>query len=155
VIEDIDRVKVGGPHVVSEVIDGEAIIIDLNSGSYYSLQGTGAEIWTGVQECLSVRAILDHLQTKYAAADEVIRETTTALLEQLEAEALITLDRTAPEDPACAPNAVETPPERLPFSPPELRTYTDMQELLLLDPIHEVDASGWPKMPDAESGHSE
>jgi hypothetical protein len=25
-----------------------------------------------------------------------------------------------------------------------LERYTDMQELLLLDPIHDVDESGWP-----------
>ena len=27
---------------------------------------------------------------------------------------------------------------------PRLRKYTDMQDLLLLDPIHEIDQSGWP-----------
>jgi hypothetical protein len=28
--------------------------------------------------------------------------------------------------------------------PPVLERYTDMQELLFLDPIHDVDESGWP-----------
>jgi hypothetical protein len=31
-----------------------------------------------------------------------------------------------------------------PYSPPKLSAYTDMQELLLLDPVHEVDDAGWP-----------
>jgi hypothetical protein len=26
-----------------------------------------------------------------------------------------------------------------------LERYTDMQELLLLDPIHDVDQTGWPR----------
>jgi hypothetical protein len=30
------------------------------------------------------------------------------------------------------------------FNAPVLNKYTDMQDLLLLDPIHEVDATGWP-----------
>jgi hypothetical protein len=30
------------------------------------------------------------------------------------------------------------------FSRPILTKYTDMKELLLLDPIHEVDETGWP-----------
>jgi hypothetical protein len=30
------------------------------------------------------------------------------------------------------------------FQPPTLRKYTDMQDLLLIDPIHEVDDLGWP-----------
>jgi hypothetical protein len=33
---------------------------------------------------------------------------------------------------------------RLSFTHPQLQKYTDMQELLLLDPIHEVEESGWP-----------
>jgi hypothetical protein len=28
-----------------------------------------------------------------------------------------------------------------------LQKFTDMQDLLLLDPIHEVDESGWPRVP--------
>ncbi len=32
----------------------------------------------------------------------------------------------------------------VPYAPPALETYTDMQELLLLDPIHDVDETGWP-----------
>jgi hypothetical protein len=31
------------------------------------------------------------------------------------------------------------------FNPPLLNKYSDMQELLLLDPIHDVDEAGWPK----------
>lgn len=31
------------------------------------------------------------------------------------------------------------------FTPPVLNKFTDMQELLLLDPIHDVDETGWPK----------
>jgi hypothetical protein len=30
------------------------------------------------------------------------------------------------------------------FSPPVLQKFSDMQELLLVDPIHEVKAEGWP-----------
>ena len=33
---------------------------------------------------------------------------------------------------------------RLPFAAPVLHKYTDMEDLLLLDPIHDVDESGWP-----------
>jgi hypothetical protein len=38
------------------------------------------------------------------------------------------------------------------FKPPLVNKYTDMQDLLLLDPIHEVDEKGWPesKSPEQE-----
>lgn len=36
---------VNAPHVVHETIDGEAILIHLVTGTYYSLDGVGAELW--------------------------------------------------------------------------------------------------------------
>ena len=35
--------------------------------------------------------------------------------------------------------------ERLAFTPPKLERYTDMQEIILLDPVHKVDSQGWPR----------
>jgi hypothetical protein len=32
----------------------------------------------------------------------------------------------------------------LAYVPPVMNKHSDMQELLLLDPIHEVDEAGWP-----------
>jgi hypothetical protein len=47
---------------------------------------------------------------------------------------------------AGAPEGVPSgePSPREPFAAPALNTFSDMQELLLLDPIHEVDEAGWP-----------
>jgi hypothetical protein len=33
---------------------------------------------------------------------------------------------------------------RTPFMPPELEVFTDMKDLLLLDPIHAIGEAGWP-----------
>lgn len=50
------------------------------------------------------------------------------------------------EQPAASSKGNEQPsPSPVPFEPPVLEKYTDMQDLLLLDPIHEVDDTGWPK----------
>ena len=34
--------------VVHETIDGEAILIHMETGFYYSLEGSGSEIWSGL-----------------------------------------------------------------------------------------------------------
>ena len=34
------------------------------------------------------------------------------------------------------------------FTPPKVNKYSDMQDLLLLDPIHDVDEKGWPESKD-------
>jgi hypothetical protein len=38
-------------------------------------------------------------------------------------------------------NHLET---KLIFLPPEIDIFSDMQDILLLDPVHDVDESGWP-----------
>jgi hypothetical protein len=153
-MHESSRVKVSGPHIVSEVIDGEAIIIDLNTGNYYSLQDAGAEIWAGVEDELTIEGIVDRLRARYEGDSETIRRAALALVDQLESEGLIATDGDSPQRADPRHDAVSDSLERVPSSPPDLRTYTDMQELLLLDPIHEVDATGWPTLsPDtADSG---
>jgi hypothetical protein len=63
------------------------------------------------------------------------------LVEQLLAEGLVVEDADAPvgaSPPAPPADALE---------PPALEKFTDMQDLILLDPVHEVDERGWPHAP--------
>src|SRR4029077_17954546 len=48
------RMEEGGlrlntPHVIHETIDDEVIVINLASGSYYSLKGAGTDVWDVLQ----------------------------------------------------------------------------------------------------------
>jgi hypothetical protein len=51
------------------------------------------------------------------------------------------------EAPAAGRNGAEvpSPASRRPFDEPLVERFTDMQNLLLLDPIHEVTEEGWPQ----------
>jgi hypothetical protein len=50
--------------------------------------------------------------------------------------------------PGSSRNGQPLPADVLPaaFVAPVLHKHTDMQDLLLLDPIHEVDETGWPSV---------
>jgi len=64
----------------------------------------------------------------------------SSLVEQLVGEGLLIEDESQP-----AANAPRLPAGRVPFAVPVLNTYTDMQEFMLVDPLHEVDeVAGWP-----------
>jgi hypothetical protein len=39
---------------------------------------------------------------------------------------------------------------RIPFQAPALEKHSDMQDLILLDPVHEVGPRGWPHAADSE-----
>ena len=63
---------------------------------------------------------------------------------ELEREGLIvSLDGTADSDPEPSFDLPQ-PNNGQVFSPPVVEKYTDMQDLVLLDPVHEVDERGWP-----------
>ena len=71
-------------------------------------------------------------------------------MEELQREELIVPDQiqgSEPEKKAAMPVEVDPEEERLGYVAPTLQKYSDMQDLLLIDPVHEVDETGWPNRP--------
>jgi hypothetical protein len=80
-----------------------------------------------------------------------MKRTVASFLEELEREKIIIPRTSALGNSAVpAPNGETSVGAASVFAPPALEKYTDMQELLQVDPIHDVDdEQGWPKMPGA------
>jgi len=129
--------RINTPHVINEVIDGEAVIINLGSGDYFSLRGSGAYIWQAVEAGADASAIVDAFVAAGLGSAAELIPAVDGLLDQLVAEGLVVeaTDRPAPLLGA---------PDMAVFEPPALEKFTDMQDLILLDPVHEVDERGWP-----------
>lgn len=53
------------PFVVSELIDGEAVIMNLNSGNYYSTRHTGALVWAWLEQGWNSERICAALRQHY------------------------------------------------------------------------------------------
>jgi hypothetical protein len=137
------RLRINGTQIVHEIIGGEAVIVNLENGNYYSADGVGAEIWRQIGTGSSRAQIVDAIVASY----EVDRATANAevgdFLEQLRGEGIIELsDEVDGHEPRGGP---ETREPKLRYESPCLETYSDMQQMIALDPIHEVDATGWPK----------
>lgn len=129
--------RLNTPTIVYERFDDEMVLINLVTGSYYSLLASAAD---ALACFLSGVSVGETLSQRYDASAEMLERSAQAFLEQLRAEAILVEGEMhpAPELPAPAE-------PRLPFTPPSLQTYTDMRDILLLDPIHDVDESGWPQ----------
>lgn len=139
------RFRVNTPTVTHETIDGEAVIINLDSGNYYSLVDVGSFIWGLVEKGASASEVQDLVLETYQGNATDVDRGVQDLLVHLQQENLI-----VPVDEAVALDLSELLPsnnghEKPSFNPPFLHKYSDMQELLLLDPIHDVDETGWPK----------
>jgi hypothetical protein len=130
-----------GPEIVHETVDGEVIAIDLLSGSYYSLAGSGPAVWEVLGDGASEPEVTAALVQRFEADEEVISRAVSALLGELRESGLIVGDEQAGEATPSATGAGE----KAPFEPPRLERYTDMKDYFLLDPIHEVDTAGWPR----------
>jgi hypothetical protein len=144
---------INAPRVVYQTIDNETIIIDFDNGAYYSAEAAGAEIWEGIAKHLPVDQIVRTVAQHYAGAEQEIQSGVGQFIDALQRESLIRpLDGVSAEpDPASEEGMAEGVPSPA-FLPPRLRKYTDMQDLLLLDPIHEVDNQGWPIAKDESAG---
>ena len=132
------RYRVNSPQVINEVMDGEAVIINLASGDYFSLRGSGAYVWSAIDRSAGVDDIVQAFVdagAPRAEVDPAVRE----LVGQLAAEGLI-----APVDGEAGAGPPLPAPEGASFERPSLEKFTDMQDLILLDPVHEVDQRGWP-----------
>ena len=135
--------RVNSPNVIHETIEGEVILIDLKTGTYYSLRDAGAAAWQAIQNGAGEDGIAVELRSRYDGSDEQIQDAVRRLLAELEREGLIRADE-GQAAPAATPSASVNGAGRLPFAAPVLEKHTDMQDLILLDPVHEVGAEGWP-----------
>jgi hypothetical protein len=136
------KYRLNGPDVIQELMDDEVIVVHLVSGSYYSMAGSALVIWQMLVAGLSPAAIAERLVGVSASDLSDLRRMVDDFVAQLVSESLVapTVDGARDEVPAALPQ----PTERAPLAVPVLSKYTDMNELLLLDPIHEVDPMGWP-----------
>jgi hypothetical protein len=140
------RFRVNTPTVTHETIDGEAVIINLDSGNYYSLVDVGSFVWGLIEKGASASDVRNVILQNYLGNDAEVDRGVEELLVQLQQENLIVpVDGTGTLDLAQLESPSTNGHEKPSFIAPMLHKYSDMQELLLLDPIHDVDDAGWPK----------
>lgn len=128
------RLKPNEPTVISEPMDEELVVINLESGCYYNLNVSAAKIWTNLARGATVEAVIES-QRANGTDKEEISQTIDAFCHFLQDENLLITSEAPAEEMECGP---------VDYKKPEIEKFTDMQEMLLLDPIHEVTEMGWP-----------
>lgn len=137
--------SVNSSSIASEVIDGEAIIMNLGTGYYHSTSGLGAVLWQAILDGASQEMITCSLSETYPGVDT--DSDFDLFLSQLKDAGLVA-------ETSGAGAGAKLNLEGIAYTPPSLDSYGDMQDLIMLDPIHDVsDQHGWPVRP-AEFGGS-
>lgn len=119
--------RIRAPQVVHESVAGEVVAIDFATGSYFSLRGPAEAVWAALSgaEPRAVDTLVE------AAGDAADPGQVATFLDQLVDLGL--LERTG----APAGNGHGT-------GELVVEHFTDMEDLILLDPVHDVSDAGWP-----------
>ena len=117
--------------VAAKVLDGEAIMINLSNGNYYSMDKVGGFLWELVEQ----KRTLGHMVAAPLTHYDVSREQAQADVERLAAEMVReNLVNVAGDEAPPRENQPEDAQQKLPYEPPILNAYRDMADLLALDP---------------------
>jgi len=140
-----------GEEIAAKVIDGEAIIINLASGIYYSMDKVGGLIWEMIDGGRTLEEMLAVILARYEVSPDQVKTDIEQLVNELLQENLVT----AAENSAASNEHRELDqPQKLPYETPKLNIYRDMGDLLALDPpTPGLETIAWKDPGDDEPTH--
>ena len=124
--------------VSAERVDGDVIAVNLAAGTYFSMSGTAADVWTAASSGTKAEqwlSALDHAYGRTCPREEIGLFIADCLRGDLliEADDGTITDVTLPQDW-----------DRSSWTAPRLEIFEDLRDLLLVDPVHEASDFGWP-----------
>ena len=117
--------------IASKVIDGEAIIINLANGVYYSMDKVGALVWERLQAGYTLDDVIRAVTAVYDVSPEQVESHIVELVEELLHENLVV---TSENGTSRAAEMIARQEDKSPYELPKLNIYRDMGDLLALDP---------------------
>lgn len=114
-----------------KIVDGEAVLIDLTNGMYFSLPSVAGFIWGLIGSGHGLDAIATAVATRYNVAEDIAKNDVNSL-----AQSLLNENLAVAAEPGTIAEAAaiehEAPTEV--YSTPELNKFDDMVDLFALDP---------------------
>ena len=130
-VELTERLVVDESSVAGKVMDGEAIIIDLSTGIYYSADKVGGFIWSQIEGGSALGDIVDAVCTQYVIDPDQAKADVFGFVSQLVDANLVS---TEPVSGTVSSADRAGSIEKIPYETPVLIPYEEMADLLALDP---------------------
>jgi hypothetical protein len=80
-------------HVLFRDLEGEAVLLNIDTETYFGLDDVGARMWTVLAESESIQAAFDRLLEDYEVSREVLHTDLSKLVEDLVANGLLAIGR--------------------------------------------------------------
>lgn len=131
-------------NIAQEVFDNEAVLINIPEGKYYSVRGTtGIRVLEILKEPIGLESIWEIIQNEFQLDEESAKNEIAFFVNQLEIEKIVDFSTEV------SSIQINPSPIKLPYEKVELEIFDDMQELIMLDPVHDVESfKGWPQKKD-------
>lgn len=134
------RLRIAEPNCVADDFGGEIVALNLDTGYYFSLRGLASGIWLDLAAGHSTATVTAAM----GILGPAVEGQANALIDDLLARGLMVVDETEgivdPVDALRVSGMIDGGEAILAFE-----VYDDMQDLVLNDPIHDVDLeAGWP-----------
>jgi len=81
------------PEVVSREVEGELVLLDLESATYFGLNHVGSRVWTLVGELGSLRKVCESMEREYAVSREQLERDVLSLARELRDKGLLVVSR--------------------------------------------------------------
>ena len=139
------RFRINEPDVIHQLFEQEVVVVDLRTGAYFSLNAVGAAIWMALAEHpASSDELMAMLHPHWMVPSDVFARELREFIDQLLGHELI-LPARQQDEPFDKAQSASLNLAGGDYEAPMIRKHNDLQELFLLDPVHEVDPSGgWP-----------
>jgi hypothetical protein len=125
-------------HVAAEEFDGEFVLINFARGTYFSLKHAAVDVWRQFRNGADPALVEERIRERFADTVPDAPAKLKRCIQVLIDEALL-CEVGAPGPP------VEDWSSQV-WAAPAVEVYSDLQDLIVLDPVHEVDATtGWPR----------
>ncbi len=147
--QSLGKYRIDHARHVAERFEEETVLVNVETGYYFSLSLSGTEIL----ELLNDGVTADNLAPALFGVSENcerFRSSIASFVARLAAEGII-VER-EPESVVSRFTALRRYPADAGYELPVLERFDDVRDLLLIDPIHQVDPDyGWPKKTNSES----
>ncbi len=134
--------RLNEPDASAEIFDEEVLAINLSNGHYHSIRGTGVAMWKLLISGSDEPQVVQAMQAAFGTDRATLEADVGGFVRQLLDAGLLVEDAGAASAPPPAPMRSSAAAG---YGAPVFESHADMQELLLIDPIHDVDVKvGWP-----------
>jgi hypothetical protein len=124
-------------HVAAEEFDGELVLINFSRGTYFSLRHVAVDVWRQFAGGAEAVAVVERVREHFAVADGTRAELARCVQMLVDEELLCAAEAAGPPVDAWSSAT---------WAAPVVEVYSDLRDLIVLDPVHEVDDSaGWPR----------